>query len=86
MTDIVERLRHMRTRSFWIWHMHLGERGDLKAMSCVEIPCTPLWFWKEADEAERWLQGADRYMPQTEDEAAEAMDNGRNTGGGTMRR
>jgi hypothetical protein len=55
-------------------------------MSCVEIPCTPLWFWKEADEAERWLQGADRYMPQTEDEAAEAMDNGRNTGGGTMRR
>lgn len=27
-----------------------------------------------------------RYMPQTEDEAAEAMDNGRNTGGGKMRR
>jgi hypothetical protein len=37
-----------------------------------------------SDEAPK--QDADRYMPQTEDEAAELMDNGRNTGGGKMRR
>lgn len=35
----------MGMRLFTIWHIHLGPLGDPRAMSVVEIPCTPLWFW-----------------------------------------
>ncbi len=35
----------MAKRLFTTWHMHLGKRGDPKAMSTFEIDCTPLWMW-----------------------------------------
>jgi hypothetical protein len=35
----------MAKRLFTIWHMHLGDYGDPKAMSTFEIECSPLWFW-----------------------------------------
>lgn len=49
---------------------------------------TNLFDYTQADAMVRhMLEGLPaRYVPATADEAAELMDNGRNTGGGTMRR
>lgn len=45
-SEMTDRERAIKaTRAFWIWHMHLGKYGDQRAMICIEIPCTALWFW-----------------------------------------
>lgn len=57
-------------------HQHENETGKCKLGSlCTPTPCSQF----------RLFRRRSPYIPDTEEDAAELMDNGRNTGGGKMR-
>lgn len=76
MTDLETSIAAIRK---WQRHWLLRQYGDngLVLPENIEL----------SEHIDRLIEAAaPRFMPRTEDEANEAMDNGRNTGGGKMRR